>query len=221
MRNKELLEVWSDKELGKAIFREEREIIIPILLHAAKNAVKILEIGAGEGRIVKVLQKSVSADFYSLDITRKVKYAPGYRVVGDARALPFKDNVFDLVYSLGVVEHFAETGEAIKEHARVTRKGGYVFISVPHFSPLGFYKRVKFFIGKRLKNWKGDFVSFVGKHLTCSELRQHVLNAKLKILRLEPIPKFTPLSESIERPFLQRLIPARFGGFVYCLAQKV
>lgn len=50
----------------------------------------------------------------------------------DARQLPFKNNSFDIVYSIGVIEHFRETQMALKEQARVCRPGGTVVAVVPN-----------------------------------------------------------------------------------------
>lgn len=52
--------------------------------------------------------------------------------IGDVRTLPFADASFDAVYSMGTVEHFAETDEAIAEIHRVLRPGGRAIIGVPN-----------------------------------------------------------------------------------------
>jgi ubiquinone/menaquinone biosynthesis C-methylase UbiE len=219
------------------IYREEREIIIPILIKAASNAERILEIGVGRGRIARVLLEGCSrVELYSLDIAHEsVKHAPGNRIVADVRSLPFKEATFDFVYSLGVVEHFAQTGEAIREHVRVVRNKGYVFISTPHSSPLGHLKRLEFFVAKKMKRWNGTFVTRVGRHLAYSEFASFLRDPTLRILELRIIPPVTPFP-TILRPILglqrtllawevidslaQRVLPSRFGGFIYCLASK-
>jgi S-adenosylmethionine decarboxylase len=50
----------------------------------------------------------------------------------DVRALPFRDRSFDVVYSMGTVEHFAETQGAINEIFRVVVPGGRAIIGVPN-----------------------------------------------------------------------------------------
>ena len=49
-------------------------------------------------------------------------------IVAEAEALPFPDDVFDLVESSAVFEHLAEPWEAIREVKRVTRPGGVNYI---------------------------------------------------------------------------------------------
>jgi exosortase/archaeosortase family protein len=53
-------------------------------------------------------------------------------VIADVRAIPFRDGAFDAAYSMGTVEHFAETEQAVAEIARVVRPGGRAVIGVPN-----------------------------------------------------------------------------------------
>jgi SAM-dependent methyltransferase len=50
----------------------------------------------------------------------------------DVRALPFRDASFDAIYSMGTIEHFDETEQAVKEMARVLKPGGRAIIGVPN-----------------------------------------------------------------------------------------
>jgi SAM-dependent methyltransferase len=50
----------------------------------------------------------------------------------DVRALPFRDASFDAIYSMGTIEHFHETEQAVKEMARVLKPGGRAIIGVPN-----------------------------------------------------------------------------------------
>lgn len=52
--------------------------------------------------------------------------------VGDVRRLPFADDSFDAVYSMGTVEHFDETERALAEIRRVLRPGGRAIVGVPN-----------------------------------------------------------------------------------------
>jgi SAM-dependent methyltransferase len=66
----------------------------------------------------------------------RVAFAGGPRpleaVVGDVRDLPFVDDHFDLIYSMGTIEHFDDTQEAIAEIARVLKPGGRAIVGVPN-----------------------------------------------------------------------------------------
>ncbi|MDF1535904.1 MAG: class I SAM-dependent methyltransferase [bacterium] len=52
--------------------------------------------------------------------------------VQDARDLAFPDGTFDLVVSISVIEHvYEEYGSVIDEMVRVTRPGGYIYLTFP------------------------------------------------------------------------------------------
>jgi SAM-dependent methyltransferase len=57
---------------------------------------------------------------------------PLHGAVADVRDLPFGDASFDAVYSMGTIEHFDETEQAVAEIARVLRPGGRAIIGVPN-----------------------------------------------------------------------------------------
>jgi len=48
-----------------------------------------------------------------------------------ARYLPFKNNVFDLVTAIEVLEHIKETQLVISEIYRVLKPKGFVFMTTP------------------------------------------------------------------------------------------
>jgi ubiquinone/menaquinone biosynthesis C-methylase UbiE len=50
----------------------------------------------------------------------------------DARALPFKNEAFDCVYSFGVFHHFPEIETALAEMYRVLKSGGRVMVMLYH-----------------------------------------------------------------------------------------
>jgi len=50
----------------------------------------------------------------------------------DARALPFKNEAFDCVYSFGVFHHFPEIETALAEMHRVLKSGGRVMVMLYH-----------------------------------------------------------------------------------------
>jgi SAM-dependent methyltransferase len=54
--------------------------------------------------------------------------------VADGRALPFEDASFDHAYSVSVLEHIPDPGDeqALRELARVTKRGGRVVVTLPY-----------------------------------------------------------------------------------------
>jgi predicted SAM-dependent methyltransferase len=66
----------------------------------------------------------------NLDIS---KTRPKLDVVADARVLPFKDESFDILISVHVLEHFFlhEAVEMLKEWKRVLKMGGLFIVEIP------------------------------------------------------------------------------------------
>ncbi|MEO7189513.1 MAG: methyltransferase domain-containing protein [Vicinamibacterales bacterium] len=86
------------------------------------------------------------AQTYGVDISPPIvaqarhAFGPGAEalksVVGDVRDLPFCDGSFDLIYSMGTIEHFDDTQGAVLEIARVLKPGGRAIVGVPNrFDP--------------------------------------------------------------------------------------
>jgi len=104
---------------------------------------KLLEIGAGASRSSLLLSLDGATPFFldtsisALNISKELATfhnIEAHHIQGDAFTLPFKDDSFDVVWSGGLLEHFykEEQQQLIKEHIRVTKKGGKAIILVPH-----------------------------------------------------------------------------------------
>ncbi len=84
--------------------------------------------------------QEAGAEAFGIDISPSIArqaaevMAPRRRnlAVADLRALPFVDGSFDLIYSMGTIEHFDQYRQALAEIHRVTRPGGKAIIGVPN-----------------------------------------------------------------------------------------
>src|SRR5512136_1846490 len=88
---------------------------------------RILDVGCASGFLIQELAKT-SKFAVGIDV-RPLDTAPGYPFIqADCHDLPFKDHSFDLVLSLGVLEHVSDYELAITEMKRVLKPGGYLFL---------------------------------------------------------------------------------------------
>lgn len=94
----------------------------------AKNT-RILEWAARRG-----------AHAFGIDIARstilQAKLAftdrPLHAAAADVRRLPFTDEQFDAIYSMGTIEHFDDSDAAVQEMFRVLKPGGRAIVGVPN-----------------------------------------------------------------------------------------
>ncbi|MEK7565172.1 MAG: class I SAM-dependent methyltransferase [Patescibacteria group bacterium] len=139
------------------------------------SSYKVLDLGCGGGRNTEFLVKSGfdtwACDFYSLMLkTTKKKIASLIGVKETNRRiiqasmfeLPFKKEYFNIVIANGVYHNtnsIEEFVSAIKETARVLKKGGFLCLNV-------FYKGIVVPEFKKIESNKNTFITHEGLHMT-------------------------------------------------------
>jgi ubiquinone/menaquinone biosynthesis C-methylase UbiE len=222
MNTGEIKRIWSKIDLGERIHPYE-ETMFPAFLRVAKESDRILEVGVGRGRMARILKANgVDADFCCLDLLVEcTTNIPEDRVAGDARKLPFCDHTFDLTYSLGVIEHFPETLDALREHARVTKRNGYILITTPHLSPATLIRLLVFHFKLR-KEHHTSFEVLLGRNISLKNIRQYCNEAGLEIVQLSASGPIIPAANPLVQK-LTAMIPLptdKFGAYLWCLARK-
>ena len=113
------------------------------LMHSQKIKIKdFLEIGCGKGICCYIL-KRFGANISGIDVDdnfdEKAKKIGVNLIKMDASNLKFKEENFDFVYSYDSFEHFLDPEKVLKEAIRVTKKSGYIYISLglPYNAPWG------------------------------------------------------------------------------------
>jgi SAM-dependent methyltransferase len=147
-------------------------------LAASERPRRILEVGCGEGIVLATLAARLPGsrlDGLELDETaleEARKRCPGATLVrGDACALPFGDQSFDLVVCLEVLEHLPEPARALRELRRVARAGCLLSVPYEPFFRLGNLLRGKNVtrLGDptdHLQHWGArEFAAFCGREL--------------------------------------------------------
>jgi SAM-dependent methyltransferase len=83
-----------------------------------------LDVGCGNG----FLRSLGFTDAIGMDI----RSSPAVTVRASGENLPFRDQIFDLVFAGEVLEHLNEPGKALNEWSRVLRTGGRLCLSTPN-----------------------------------------------------------------------------------------
>jgi len=124
-------------ELTDYIESCERDPLWSIIRKHIPPRARILEAGAGSGKWLAFLHErgyNVSGIELNAKSVERFRLAfPGIEyVAGDICSLPFPDEHFDAVLSLGVMEHFVDGPDAaMREMVRVLKREGVAVISVP------------------------------------------------------------------------------------------
>jgi ubiquinone/menaquinone biosynthesis C-methylase UbiE len=160
------------------------------VLKRYKN-IRFLEAGSGDGETAifmsklgnKVIGIEIADNFLKMSNKKinRLKIKNIKFIKGDVRKMPFKDNYFDLIFSGGVIEHFNETFESLKEHIRILKKNGHILIGVPCKQGLHYpLKKIMQFLGI----WNIGFEKSFSKQ----DFKKKLIKNNLKILEEFYIP---------------------------------
>src|SRR5262249_7385247 len=129
----------------------------------ATRGSRVLEIGVGAGtdyvNWLRAGARAVGIDLTTsaVKLTRESAELEGLNAdvfVADAEALPFRSEVFDVVYSYGVLHHTPDTVRALRELYRTLKPGGVAKVMIYHRpSIVGFLLWTCYCLG-RLRPWR-------------------------------------------------------------------
>jgi SAM-dependent methyltransferase len=127
--------IWGEKDH----FLQEFQIIKDYYdLNMLENYPRglILEAGCGPGHIVKYLndlgKHCIGLDNSETALRTAITHDNMASFVsGDLLALPFKENTFDTIICLGVIEHLKTPDKALRELCGILKRGGLLYLTVP------------------------------------------------------------------------------------------
>lgn len=118
-------------------YRVRRSLVRYLISRYAGDAeLRILDVGCGTGLLLKEL--AAFGDVQGIDVSQLAIDFCNERglsnvALGNATAIPFPDNSFDIVLALDVIEHVADDATAAREIRRVLKPGGTAIVFVPAF----------------------------------------------------------------------------------------
>jgi 2-polyprenyl-3-methyl-5-hydroxy-6-metoxy-1,4-benzoquinol methylase len=120
----------------------------------------VLEIGCAPGKHLAYLAKVRKAIVCGLDYSpRGIEYSrelfshlniPGQFLCEDVRSTTLEGASFDVVFSLGVIEHFDDPRPLVEKHLYLTKAGGTTVIALPNYG--GIYGRLENHFAQDLLN---------------------------------------------------------------------
>lgn len=109
----------------------------------------VLDVGSGPGAVTAELAArglTVVAVDIMAESARRASLRGLIPAVADAHLLPFRDNSFDAVLALDVVEHLFNPQLFMSESRRVLKPGGFLIIDIPnHFNII---QRINMLLGR-------------------------------------------------------------------------
>jgi SAM-dependent methyltransferase len=135
--------------------------------------------------------------------------------VGDMEKIPFRDKMFDKVFSFGVFEHSPRSFSVFKELNRVMKLGGTAYISVPNKISL-------FHVIKNIKMMLGIWDLGYEKSFTYDEIKDLLEKTgfELKAFWVEPPTRIGKNPFNLLDKILNKVNNKKFGYFINLVALK-
>ncbi|MBU0479208.1 methyltransferase domain-containing protein [bacterium] len=154
---------WQDVNIEEQIIshRSARNKYIGVISKylSRGSGAKALEVGCGTAIDSYIVSTETGMEIYGVDISEdalkiaeKVEERFSCKVRlsrGDAMSLGYHDEMFDLVFSQGVIEHLVRDVRALKEQVRVLKTGGVLILNVPQkYTAYTMHKHLMSHIGR-------------------------------------------------------------------------
>lgn len=158
------------KNYNKAPFFKPNHKVIREIVQCFDGDVKnrkILEIGAGSGCDILCLSQ-MGARGYALDFSsesiktmrywsKKTKTNISIKQA-DIRTLPYEKTLFDMIYSVGLMEHFDNPLPLLRKQWSIIKKGGFLLIDVPQkYTLYTIAKHIRMRFGTHPFGWETEY----------------------------------------------------------------
>lgn len=174
-KNKSNVNIWQKQweifSKNKSFHLNEGILLqIKKLFNQKVKNVKIIELGAGSGGdilyLTKLGAKTTALDFSPKSISiinsrAKKENVKITSICQDCTKTNISNNYFDLVYSVGLVEHFTNPLKTLKEQIRILKPGGYLIVDVPQkFNLYTLVKKIRMITGTYPFGWETEYSVF-------------------------------------------------------------
>jgi len=136
---------------------------------------RILNVGAGSGRLSLDLPGSISVDIVHAKLRYMRRYNVNPAVTASVFHLPFPDDIFDCVLCCEVVEHVPHDPSPIAELVRVLRPGGRLVLSTPDYGTPMWPIVEKLYAAAQPKGYADEHITHYTEESLIEEMRGYGL----------------------------------------------
>lgn len=120
--------------------RAKRELVFQLWkkyhIKNGEGITKILDFGCGSGALQEQFERKFNVKTYGIDTSKKaIEYCQKRGLtrikIFDGKIIPFKENSFDMVAAIDVLEHIKNDSFSLEEIKRVLKKNGLAILLVP------------------------------------------------------------------------------------------
>lgn len=159
---------WSQKNDMSKVYPSSPSVINTIKSKFDLNGLRVLEVGAGTGRDSTALARA-GAEVYVLDFSpqslqiignlKEEHNLPNLHLIrGDAFQAPIDEGSFDLVFHQGLLEHFHNPLDLLKENFRILKPGGSCLCDIPQtFHLYTVVKKILIAMDKWFAGWETQY----------------------------------------------------------------
>lgn len=189
--------IWGEDEIySSSKYRKMANVKVQrVTFDSTINNSVILEIGCGDGVVLEEFDRLyknnelIGVDISEFAIQRAIEKntaSISYKV-SDARTLPIESEKCDVVYSIGLIEHFntEDLEKVLSEKKRVLKHGGKLVLMVPNKLSFG---RIQRKILKKLGKWSFGYQT----EFSPTELISMLENEGFKNLNIKSYNVFKP-----------------------------
>ena len=138
------------RRVGRVLSRKLTRVTLDRFIASHASDGLTLDLGAQSGPYARLFPRRIGLDLHA---------APGIAVVGDARRLPIREAVFDMVLCTEMLEHVPEPHVAIDEMRRVLKPGGVLvlttrFLFPIHDAPHDYFRFTKYGLRHLLRHFE-------------------------------------------------------------------
>ncbi|OGN04626.1 MAG: hypothetical protein A3B99_04160 [Candidatus Yanofskybacteria bacterium RIFCSPHIGHO2_02_FULL_44_12b] len=178
-----------------------------------RNYKNSIEFGCGRGTISLYLNLYGGLDVTLFDVDQggvdlaranfDLHRAKGSFFVADSAKVPIADDSFDIVVTMGLLEHLTNYIDSLKEMYRVLKPGGIMIsMNVPKKTSIQIlnkiYRKILGAVNKKIE-LKLDYFRIEETPAGFQRTAEFVGFKNCSIIHADPLPLFTPVAKPIER----------------------